>query len=151
MHAKEDIDQTFKYLEDAIKIADAINDNLSYFMANYWLGIARWYNCEFDKSLYHFDKTLEINKATNTLWGAAISKGHIGFSVYDWQGMIDLGYQTCSEIRKLPANNNTIIVFLSARNEDAVKPTPRGVLISWATPATSPPRETIFSDSTRWS
>ncbi len=28
------------------------------------------------------------------------------------------GYQTCSEIRKLPANNNTIIVFLSARNED---------------------------------
>lgn len=28
------------------------------------------------------------------------------------------GYKTCSEIRKLPAHNNTIIVFLSARNED---------------------------------
>lgn len=28
------------------------------------------------------------------------------------------GYQTCSEIRNLPDNNNTIIVFLSARNED---------------------------------
>ncbi len=28
------------------------------------------------------------------------------------------GYQTCSEIRRLPKNNQTIIVFLSARNED---------------------------------
>lgn len=28
------------------------------------------------------------------------------------------GYQTCSEIRDLPGNNKTIVVFLSARNED---------------------------------
>ena len=28
------------------------------------------------------------------------------------------GYQTCTEIRKLPDNKQTIIVFLSARNED---------------------------------
>ncbi|NOZ35638.1 MAG: response regulator transcription factor, partial [Chlorobi bacterium] len=28
------------------------------------------------------------------------------------------GYQTCSEIRKLPNNHKTIILFLSARNED---------------------------------
>ncbi len=28
------------------------------------------------------------------------------------------GYETCSEIRKLPGNNKTIIMFLSARNED---------------------------------
>jgi tetratricopeptide (TPR) repeat protein len=58
MHHKDDIDKTFKYLEDALNIADQINDTLAYFMANYWLGIARWYNCEFDKSLYHYDKTL---------------------------------------------------------------------------------------------
>jgi len=97
MHHKQDIDETFKYLEDALKIADGIKDTLSYFMVNYWLGIARWYNCEFDKSLYHYEKTLEINRATNTLWGEAISKGHIGFQVYDSQGKIDLGYKTCTE------------------------------------------------------
>ncbi len=28
------------------------------------------------------------------------------------------GYETCSEIRKLPGNKKTIILFLSARNED---------------------------------
>ncbi|PQP35458.1 hypothetical protein C6A37_02405 [Desulfobacteraceae bacterium SEEP-SAG9] len=109
MHHKEDLDQAFKYLEDAIKIADGINDNLSYFMANYWLGIARWYNCEFDKSLYHFEKTLEINKATNTLWGAAISKGHIGFMVYDWQGRNDLGYQTCAEATRMAEESGDIL------------------------------------------
>jgi tetratricopeptide (TPR) repeat protein len=97
MHHKENIGETFKYLEDALKIADGINDNLSYFMAHYWLGIARWYNCEFDKSLFHYEATLEINRATNTLWGEAISKGHIGFMVDNWQGKIDLAYQTCSE------------------------------------------------------
>ena len=97
MHHKYDLGKTFKYLEDALKIADSIKDTLSYFMANYWLGIARWYNCEFDKSLYHYEKTLEINRATNTHWGEAISKGHIGFQVYDSQGKIDLGYKTCAE------------------------------------------------------
>jgi tetratricopeptide (TPR) repeat protein len=97
MHHKENIEKTFKYLEDALKIADGINDNLSYFMAHYWLGIARWYNCEFDKSLLHFEKTLEINRATKTLWGEAIGKGHICFQVYGWQGKIDLSYQTCAE------------------------------------------------------
>ncbi|PQP35419.1 hypothetical protein C6A37_02580 [Desulfobacteraceae bacterium SEEP-SAG9] len=109
MHYKEDLDQTFKYLEDAIKIADGINDNLSYYMANYWLGIARWYNCEFDKSLYHFEKTLAINRATNTLWGAAISKCHIGFMVYDWQGRIDLGYQTCAEATRMAEESGDIL------------------------------------------
>ncbi|MBW1767961.1 MAG: AAA family ATPase, partial [Deltaproteobacteria bacterium] len=109
MHHKEDIDQTFKYLEDAIRIADGINDNLAYFMANYWLGIARWYNCEFDKSLYHFKKTLEINRATNTLWGAAISKGHIAFQVYNWQGRIDLGYQTCAEATRMAEESGDIL------------------------------------------
>jgi class 3 adenylate cyclase/tetratricopeptide (TPR) repeat protein len=109
MHHKEDIDKTFKYLENALKIADGINDNLSYFMAHYWLGVAGYYNCEFDKSLLHFEEALEINRATNTLWGEAISKGHIGFMVYDWQGKIDLGYQTCAEALRMAEESGDII------------------------------------------
>jgi tetratricopeptide (TPR) repeat protein len=109
MHHKEDMDKAFKYLEDALKIADEINDKLSYFMAHYWLGVAGWYNCEFDKSLFHYEKTLEINRATKTLWGEAIGKGHIGFQVYGWQGKIDLSYLTCAEALQMAEESGDIM------------------------------------------
>jgi tetratricopeptide (TPR) repeat protein len=106
---KEDIENAFKYLEDALKIADGLNDTLSYFMANYWLGVGRWNNCEFDEAFFHFKKILEINRATNTLWGEAIIKGHIGAMVYGPQGQIDLCYETCAEAIQMAEESGDIL------------------------------------------
>jgi len=94
---EDDFPRAFKYLEDALKLAEELNDTLSLAMANYWLGQALSHSCEFEKALYHMEKTLEINVAANALWGIAMVKSMISAWVYDFQGRIDLGYQTSDE------------------------------------------------------
>ncbi|MDY7032642.1 MAG: hypothetical protein SVY10_12140, partial [Thermodesulfobacteriota bacterium] len=93
--------QAFKYLAEALQIAEDLNDILSLFVARYWLANALCFACEFEKGLYYFEKALEINAAENSLWGISVGKGSIGVYVYNFQGKIDLGYQTTGEALRL--------------------------------------------------
>ena len=68
---EEDFPQAFKYLKDALKIAANLNDLLSLWMGNYWLGLALALECRFEKALYHWEKALEMNVASNNLWGVS--------------------------------------------------------------------------------
>ncbi|MDY7031507.1 MAG: hypothetical protein SVY10_06310, partial [Thermodesulfobacteriota bacterium] len=111
--AEENYPQAFTYLEDALQIAEDLNDILSLFMARLWLGLALCYACEFEKGLYYLEKALEINLAVNNLWGIAQGKAAIGGYVYDFQGRIDLGYQTTGEALLLAEESGDIFTMSS--------------------------------------
>jgi tetratricopeptide (TPR) repeat protein len=105
---EEDFPKAFKYLEDALKIAEELNDTLSLATANYWLGLALALSCEFERALYHMRKTLEMNVAVNVLWGISMMKSQISAWVYNFQGRIDLGYQTSDEALQIAEESGDI-------------------------------------------
>jgi len=105
---EEDFPKAFKYLEEALKIAEELNDTLSLAMANYWLGLALELNCEFEKALHNLEKALEINVAANSLWGISMMKSIISMWIYDFQGKIDLGHQTSDEALQIAEESGDI-------------------------------------------
>jgi tetratricopeptide (TPR) repeat protein len=94
---EEDFPNGFKYLEDALKISEELNDILTLFMAKYWLGLGLCFDCQFDRALPYLEKTLEINIATNTLWGISALKAVMSYFVYFLSGRINLAHQTSEE------------------------------------------------------
>jgi len=105
---EEDFPRAFKYLEDALKIAEELNDALSLSMANYWLGLALCISCKYERALYHLGESLDINVATNTLWAVALIKGVIGVFVYDNQGKLNLGYRSSDEALRIGEESGDI-------------------------------------------
>jgi tetratricopeptide (TPR) repeat protein len=95
--AAEDYPRARRYLTDALRIAEELNDIVSLWMANFWLGFVLSTNCEFEKASYHFGKALDINIEANTLWGIAVARSARAGWVYNWQGKIDLGFKESSE------------------------------------------------------
>jgi class 3 adenylate cyclase/tetratricopeptide (TPR) repeat protein len=98
---EEDFPKAFKYLEDALKMAEELNDSVSLANANYWLGLALSYSCKYERALYHMGKTLEMNLAANRLWGVSVLKGMLSIWVHNPEGRIDLGYRTSDEALQL--------------------------------------------------
>jgi tetratricopeptide (TPR) repeat protein len=105
---EEDFAKAFKYLEDALEIAEELNSLLSLTMANYWLGIALAWSCQYERAHYHMGRALEINVATNTLWGISAQKSVMSASIYDFQGRIDLGYRTSQEAVQIAEESGDI-------------------------------------------
>jgi len=98
---EENFPRAFKYLEDALTIAEELNDVLSVAMASYWLGWALTLDCEYEKASYCLDKALNINIAAGALWGIAIFKSVMSVFLYAYQGNIDLGYRTSEEALRI--------------------------------------------------
>jgi tetratricopeptide (TPR) repeat protein len=97
---EEDISESFKYFENALKMAEKINDVASLFFVNYRLGPALCRNCEFEKASYHLNRALNINEAANSLWGISIMKSDISANYYH-QGKINLAYETSDEALRI--------------------------------------------------
>ena len=105
---EEDYPRALKYLEDARIIAEALNNNISIAMANYWLGFCFAQQCEFEKALHFMDKSLEPSIATNTLWGISVVKSVMSLWIYGFQGRIDLAYQTSNEALQIAEESGDI-------------------------------------------
>ncbi|MFH1953310.1 MAG: adenylate/guanylate cyclase domain-containing protein [Pseudomonadota bacterium] len=93
---EEDFVEAFRQFEEAIKISEERKDFVSLLLANYWMGVARLHNCEFEKALYHIERAHDINVAANSLWGISTMKSNLS-GIYDGQGKTELGYQTALE------------------------------------------------------
>jgi len=89
---EEDFSKAFKYLEEALETSMEIGDIVAQFFANQWLGFAWFHNCDFKKAISHFQKALDINVATKTVWGISVVKSCLS-QVYNHQGMIREGYE----------------------------------------------------------
>jgi len=96
LFVEENFPETFKVLEEALKISEEIKDMVSLVLASYWYSGALNWNCEFEKASNHIQKALDVNLAVKSLWGIAAIKSNMGLFYY-WAGKIDLGFQTTHE------------------------------------------------------
>jgi predicted ATPase/class 3 adenylate cyclase len=105
---EEDIPKAIEYLEKALKIGEELNDIVSLAIGNAAIGSIFSFNGEFAKSLYHYEKSLEINVMANSLWGISYLKAQLASWVYFFQGRIDLAYQTSTEALQLADESGDI-------------------------------------------
>jgi predicted ATPase/class 3 adenylate cyclase len=92
-----DYPKAFQYLKSAVELAEELKDFASLWAAHHWAGHAYSENCEFERALYHIEKSLEIVEMANVLWSMATMKSCIAQNVYNVQGKIDLGYRFSRE------------------------------------------------------
>jgi tetratricopeptide (TPR) repeat protein len=95
--SQEDFPKAFEYLKEALKIAEELNDFVTLWVANHWMGHALIGNCEFESALDYLEKDLKISTLANILWSVSIMKSCIAMNVYCNQGKADLAYQTSHE------------------------------------------------------
>jgi class 3 adenylate cyclase/tetratricopeptide (TPR) repeat protein len=98
---EQDFTTGFKYLGEALKIGEELNDIITVVLSDYWMAVALAENCEFEKALPHFERALEFNVAANSLWGISVQKSSIALFVYGYQGKLALAYQTSQEALRL--------------------------------------------------
>ncbi|MGD8229232.1 MAG: AAA family ATPase, partial [Desulfobacteraceae bacterium] len=103
---EEDHPKALHHLKTALKLAEELNDFASLWMVNHWIGHAYLENCEFERALYHIEKSLEIVQMANIPWSIAITKSCIALNIYDNQGKIDLAYQTGQEALEIAEEND---------------------------------------------
>jgi tetratricopeptide (TPR) repeat protein len=100
--------ETFKALEEAIKISEEVKDIVSLVLASFWYGCALGSNCEFERSTNYFQRALDINMAIRNLWGIAIMKSNLGYFCYYYPGKINLGFQTTEEAARIAEESGDI-------------------------------------------
>jgi len=96
-----DLTTTFKYLGEALQVGEESNDIVCLVLSSYWLAVALYLNCEFDKALSHFERAFEFNVAADSRWGMSRIKSSIAWLIYGFQGKADLAYQTSQEALRL--------------------------------------------------
>jgi class 3 adenylate cyclase/tetratricopeptide (TPR) repeat protein len=104
---EEDFAEAFKHLEKGLKLSEEINDIISSVLANYYLGIALTFNCEFEKAFHYIDRARKINEVVNNLWGMSVMKSHLSFP-YIFQGQINFGYQNSKEALQIAEESGDI-------------------------------------------
>jgi tetratricopeptide (TPR) repeat protein len=107
LQVEEDNPNAIKYIQKVLKIGKELNDPLMLVLSNMWLGIVYELNCEFDRSLQHFEKACEINAAVNCLWGIAAMKSHM-VNNYFYRGNIALAYETGQEALQIANESGDI-------------------------------------------
>jgi predicted ATPase/class 3 adenylate cyclase len=104
---EENLPKALHHLEEALRISEKLNHVMSLFFATYWLSIALWHNCEFEKAINYIKKALEINVAANSLWGVVAMKSELS-RFYNWQGRVDMGYQISQEALRIAEESGDI-------------------------------------------
>ena len=105
---EEDFPKALAYLEDALKIAEDLGDILCLAMATYSIAWCLAHICEFEKSMYYFDRILGITLVMNSLWGTSRLKSLMSVYVYCVQGQVEIGYQNSSEALRIAEESGDI-------------------------------------------
>ena len=94
---EENYPEAFRAFEEALKISGEVKDILTSVLASVWFGNALGFNCEFEKSLNHTQRALDINLAARNLWGISTIKSILALFCYYYPGKIKLMAQISSE------------------------------------------------------
>jgi class 3 adenylate cyclase/tetratricopeptide (TPR) repeat protein len=108
LHVEENYPETFKALEEALKISEEIKDIVSSLFASYWYGVALGYNCEFERSGNYFKRALDINLAAKNLWGISIMKSSLAYFSYFYNGKIGLQFETTNDALRIAEESGDI-------------------------------------------
>ena len=93
---EEDYPETFRNLDKALKISKETNDIVAFLLASYWMGMALFLSCKFDKAFDHYQRALDLDVAANSLWGISTMKSNISI-LFNYQGIVTSGYQNSVE------------------------------------------------------
>ena len=93
----EDYKIGFGYLKKALDIAKTTNNYLQQYAAHLYAGNWLAINCEYEESIDHFYKALEIAELTKSIPMICIIKAVMSFENYFFRGDINLAYQTSME------------------------------------------------------
>jgi tetratricopeptide (TPR) repeat protein len=84
-----------------LKISEEINDTLGLWYANWWLGMNLSWNCEFEKGLEFFEKSLELGLSAKSLIPVVMTKAGIVVFNYAYCGKNNLAYEISKEAMQL--------------------------------------------------
>ncbi len=112
---EEDFPKAYRFLGEGLQLSEEIGDVISEVLANYNLGLAFSFDCEFEKATYHIERALRINEAVNNLWGIAVIKSFLSLR-YNWGGQIDLGYQHSRDALQLAEESGDIFSKITAHS-----------------------------------
>jgi len=105
---EEDYPRAQRYLADGLRLAEELRDSISLIFVNFWLGYMLSMNCEYEKASYHLRKALEINTASNSLWGITTVKSATATWVHNAQGKINDGFKESSEALQIAEESGDI-------------------------------------------
>jgi tetratricopeptide (TPR) repeat protein len=94
---EENYPETFKALEEALRISEEVKDIVSFVLASYWFGISLGSKCEFERSTYYIQRALDFNVAAKNLWGIATMKSNLAYFTHWYPGKMDMAFRTSNE------------------------------------------------------
>ena len=96
LFVEEDYPQGMEYLHQALEFSEEAKDLFSLWNACYLLGTALSWNCDFQKGLDYFQKSLDLSQAAQNPMGIAAAKINTGVN-YFLQGKMDQAHQISGE------------------------------------------------------
>jgi class 3 adenylate cyclase/tetratricopeptide (TPR) repeat protein len=93
---EEDYPQGMEFLYQALEFCEEVKDFFSLWNASYILGTALSWNCEFQKGLGYFQKSLDLSLAAKNPMGITSAKINSAVN-YLFQGKVDQAYQIARE------------------------------------------------------
>jgi tetratricopeptide (TPR) repeat protein len=109
LYIEEDTRRAAKYLENAIKIGEEVENLNAVILSNHYLGHAFLDDCEFEKGYQYINKALEILKMVNIPWAIAMHESCIAANIYFLEGKIDKAYKTSCEGLRLAEDSGDIL------------------------------------------
>jgi class 3 adenylate cyclase/tetratricopeptide (TPR) repeat protein len=106
----EDFPLAFEYLINALTLSEQTGNFGAQWFSNYFLGTTLSGSCEFERALGYFGKALDMSVAAKNLTTESFTKGAMTAFNYNYQGKIDLAYQTSSEALDLAEQTGDIYV-----------------------------------------
>ncbi len=100
-YSEENLPAAFQAFEEALTIAEEIDDTITLILANNWFGINLALNCEFGKATSYMQKALDILTSGGILHVTAPFKTVFAIFCLFNQGRIDSGFQMSTEAVQL--------------------------------------------------
>ncbi len=97
---EEDYPQGMEYLNQAVEFSEEMKDDFSLWNACYSLGTGLSWNCEFQKALGYFQKSLDLGSGVHNPAGISSAKISMGVN-YLFQGKIDLAHQISQDVLRI--------------------------------------------------
>jgi len=94
---EEDYSEGFRHLSEALKISEEIKDTLGLWYASWFAGMNLSMNCEFEKGLEFFKRSLDLGTSLDRLIMIAMANMGIVTFNYSFRGKNDLAYQVSKE------------------------------------------------------
>jgi tetratricopeptide (TPR) repeat protein len=107
---KEDFPKASQYLNEAISVSEKIGEFVSFWTANFHLGVFTSHNCEFEKGHEYLNKCLNMSLAANNSFGIVFTKSAISVYNHAFQGKLDVASQTSEESLRLAEDSGDILL-----------------------------------------